>query len=184
MILMQNPGSVWSPVYAQIDLKYALLKIKDGASNEITVKVGEGNLTWSENRNIEYTLDRGLIDEVREGDQVPMDVSFDFTWEFITGNDDSSGAPPTVEDALKKVGQAAAWTSSDADTCRPYAVDIVVEYVPNCNDGSAAADKETITLPDFRWESIDHDLRAGTISVSGRCNAFVATTSRRSQASA
>ncbi|MDB4726355.1 hypothetical protein OAF54_02870 [bacterium] len=184
MKLNAYKGSTWTPVYAQLDLKYALLKIKDGTTPtplEITVKVGEGNLTWSENRNIEYVLDRGLIDEVREGDQVPMDVSFDFTWEFITGNDDTTTSPATVEDALKRVGQAAGWISTDADQCRPYAVDIVVEYVPNCSDGSANADQETITLPDFRWESVDHDLRAGTISVTGRCNAFVATTVREAQ---
>lgn len=176
----------WAPVYAQLDIKYATLKIQDGTTptaNEITVKVGEGNITWSENRNVEYTLDRGTIDEVRLGDEVPMDVTFDFTWEFITGNDDSAGSPPTVEDALKQVGQAAGWTSSDSDTCRPYAVDIVIEYVPNCNDGSQAADQETITLPDFRWDTIDHDLRAGAISVTGRCNAFNATVVRQAQPS-
>jgi len=176
-------GKIWVPVYAQLDIKYALFKISDGGANSITVKVGEGNLTWSENRNVEYTLDRGLIDEVRLGDEVPMDVSFDFTWEFITGNDDSAGAPPTVEDALKNVGQAAGWVSSDPDACRPYAVDLVIEYVPNCADGSPNADQETITLPDFRYESIDHDLRAGTISVTGKSNAFSATVVRQAQPS-
>lgn len=174
-------SEVWCPVYAQIDLKYALFKINDGGSNSITVKVGEGNITWTEARNIEYALDRGIIDEVREGDEIPMQVQFDFTWEFITGNDDTTTSPPTVEDALKQVGQAAGWVSSDADTCRPYAVDLVIEYVPNCSDGSPNADQETITLPDFRWESVDHDLRAGTISVSGTCNAKVATTVRAVQ---
>lgn len=177
MFTLQN---VWRPVYAQIDLKYAYIKIKDGASNELTIKIGEGNLTFNEARNIEYTLDRGVLDDVREGDQIPMDVSLDFTWEYLTSNT-SSGGTPTVEEALKRTGPAATWTSTDTDACRPYAVDIEVLYQPqpaNCGD------QETITLPDFRYESLDHDLRAGTVSVSGKCNATQATAVRAAQTSA
>jgi hypothetical protein len=136
-----------------------------GKVNEITVKVGEGTLTYSEKRTMEYTLNRGTLDEVREGDEVPMDVAFDLVWEYITG---TTGAP-TVEDALKKIGEASTWRSSDTDACKPYAVDIVVEYEPDCT-----GDPETITLPDFRWEALDHDLKAGTIKCTGKCNATVA----------
>ena len=176
---------VFNPVFFQIDLKDVTLKIRDGATptpNEIEIKIGEGNLTYSENRNIEYTLDRGLLDEVRKGDEVPMDVSFDFVWEFIKGSSASAGAPPTIEDALKNTGQAAAWVSTDPDTCRPYAVDIILEHVPSCGAGSDA-EQETITLPDFRYETLDHDLRAGTIAVTGRCNAEEATAVRVPQPS-
>jgi hypothetical protein len=121
---------------------------------------------------MEYTLDRGILDEVREGDQVPMDVSFDFVWEYIKGA--TSSGVPSIEEALKNEGEASAWTSSDSDTCRPYAVDLVVTYTPNC----AGADDEVITLPDFRWESIDHDIKAGTIKCTGKCNATTATAVR------
>lgn len=160
---------------AQIDLKNATVVIKDGTGTpeQITVTIGEGNLTWTERRNIEYTLDRGLLDEVREGDEVPVEVRFDFTWEYIKGSS-TSGAVPTVEDALKKVGAAAAWVSTDADACRPYAVDIHVFYLPDCGGG----DEERIVLSDFRWEQLDHDLRAGTVAVSGRCNITQATVTR------
>lgn len=171
---------------AQIDLKYTTLSLQDGSTptpNSITIKIGEGNLTYSENKTIEYTLDRGLIDEVREGDEVPMDVSFDLVWEFITGNTDSAGVPPTVEDALKNQNNAASWVSSDPDTCRPYALDVIIEYVPQCGAGAPTQEQEVITLPDFRYETLDHDLRAGTISCSGRCNAKVATIVRSLQPS-
>lgn len=137
----------------------------------IDVKVGEGTLTFSEKRNMQYTLDRGKLDEVREGDEVPMDVKFDFVWEYIKGP--AIAGNPTVPDALKKIGLASTWISSDADSCKPYAVDLVVLYVPACT-----GDQEEITLPDFRYEDLSFDLKAGTVSCSGKCNAKQANASR------
>ncbi|RLF64636.1 MAG: hypothetical protein DRN30_05240 [Thermoplasmata archaeon] len=164
------------PVYAQIDLKYATLRLKDGASAEIIIKVGEGNLSYTERRNIEYTLDRGVLDEVREGDEVPVEVSMDLVWEWVTGGSES-GDVGTVEDFLKKKGQYSGNTSTDSDACRPYAVDIEVEYVPDCS----VEDKEYITLSDYRYEELAHDLRAGTIATSGQCNITEATAVRLPQ---
>lgn len=162
-IVIAAPGLIASVVDNEAMTAY-------GKVNEITVKVGEGTLTYSEKRNMEYTLDRGALDEVREGDEVPMDVKFDLVWEYIKG--DGAGAP-SVEDALKKIGDASTWRSSDTDACKPYAVDVVVEYEPDC-----AGDPEEIVLPDFRWEALDHDLKAGTISCSGKCNATTADVTR------
>lgn len=169
-----------SSVFAQISLRYSTIKILDGTTptaNEIEIKVGEGNLTWTEAKTMEYLLDRQLLDEVREGDDIPMDVSFDFIWDYITGTTGSGGVP-SIEDALKQINAASTWISTDSDICRPYAVDIQIEYVPtNC----AAEDQETITLPDFRYENLAHDLRAGTIACTGRCNATQATAIRAAQ---
>lgn len=172
-------SDVWCPVYAQVDLKDATIKIKDGTGtpNEVTVKVGEGNLTYTEARTIQYTRDRGVLDEVREGDEEPVDVRMDFTWEYLTSVT-TTGGTPTIEEALKKEGDAHDWTSSDADACRPYAVDLEVTIAPT---PSACGDQEVITLSDFRWESLDHDLRAGTVSVAGKCNVTRATIVRSAQ---
>ena len=150
-------ANLWSPVFAQIDLKFCTITISDG-TDSITLQIGEGNLTYSEKRNIEYTLDRGVLatGEIREGDEVPVDVSFDAIWTYLT----ASGTQ-NVEDILKSAN------SSDSDTCRPSAVDITVVYQPlpsECGDGW------TLLLPDYRYEDISHDLRAGTISSTGKCN--------------
>lgn len=146
------------------------------SSNELEITIGEGNVTWSEQRNIEYTLDRGNIDEVREGDDIPMDVNIDAVWEYITGSS-SSGANPTIKEALTKTGNASSWVSSDPDQCRPYAVDIAILYQPDCTTN----DQEEIILPDFRWENHDYDLSDGTFSISGRCNATEALAYRSAQ---
>lgn len=156
---------------AQIDLKNATIKIKDAGSNNITVKLGDGNLTYSEKRNFKYVKDRGLLDTVRQEDEEPVEVKIDATWEFIKAD---SGDPPTIEDALKKRGEAAAWVSTSTDPCEPYAVDIEITYDPPCS----GIDDETITLPDFRYETFEHDLKGGTFSISGKCNVVEATVVR------
>lgn len=147
-----------------------------GSIQQIEVKIGEGNLTYTEGKNIEYILDRGQLDDVREGDQIPVQVSFDFQWDYILGVSGSS--TPSVEEALKGVGEAADWVSTDSDGCRPYSVDLEITYAPQ---PSTCGDQEIITFPDFRYESLEHDLREGTISCSGQCNVTQITAVRSAQ---
>jgi hypothetical protein len=129
----------------------------------MTIVVGEGNMSYTEKVAREYLLDRGVIYGVRDGDEEPVDVSFEFMWEFLKA---STGDPPTVEDALKHRGEAVAWVTSGADPCEPYCVDIEVTYTPVC----AGVETETITFAEFRYEELDHDMSAGTISITGKCN--------------
>ena len=97
-------------------------------------------------------------------------------WDYLKGSTGSGS--PTVEDALKNRGEASAWVSSDADACRPYAVDLEITYTPT---PASCGDQEVITLSDFRYEGLDHDLRAGTVAVTGRCNVTAATSVRSAQ---
>lgn len=156
-------AAAWQPVFTAINLRNATVKIKDGDSNEITVKIGDGDLNYTERRNVEYVLDLGTLDDVVEGDEIPVDVRLDFTWEYITS---PAAGTPTVEDALKQRNLAAAWVSTDADVCRMYAVDIEVEHDPDC----VGEDTETITLSDFRYEELDHQLRNKKVNITGKCN--------------
>ena len=169
-------------VFARIDLKNATITLQDGTGTPVTLEatIGEGNFTYSEKRNMDYLLDRGNLDDVREGDQVPVDVSFDFVWEYLTG-EGGTGDPGTIEDFLKLRGAYSANLSSDTTTagaCRPASVDIVVLYEPT---PSACGDKETITFLDFRYEDLSHDLSAGTVSCTGRCNVTEVSSVRAAQ---
>lgn len=137
----------------------------------LEIKIGTGNVVYAEKRNMDYTLDRGSLDTVREGDDVPMDVTLDFIWEFITA---SSGATPTPDDVFKKIGEASGWQTSSSDPCEPYAVDVMIEHIPPCSGEQV----ETIVFPDFRWESLSHDLRTAAVAVTGKCNAKEAIVSR------
>lgn len=141
---------------------------------QLLVKVGDGNLTYTEAKELTYELDRGRLDAVREGDDQPVSVNLQFVYEFVkTGTSEST----TPVDALKGIGGAAEWISSDQiDNCNPYAVDLVIEYTPACSGTST--EKETTVFPDFRYDNLQFDLSAATIAVTGRCNAVEATVTR------
>ena len=135
---------------------------------QIEAKLGDGNLTYSKTKNREYILNRGVIDEVRNGDEAPIDVSLNAQWQFITGHSsDPGGGLPTIEDVLDNVGLASSWISSDLDDpCRPYCIDIEIVNEPVCD----TVQGEYVLLKHFRYEKLDHDAKAGSIATTGKCN--------------
>jgi hypothetical protein len=143
-------------------------------NQQIDIKIGDGNITYTENTNYDYDLDRGLIDTVREGDQAPMDVNIDFVYEYITTG---TGEAITPMDAIKRKGGASEWVNGAADPCEPYAIDIEVEYTPPCG----GAEKELTLFPDFRPDSKEVDFGEAAVSVSGRCNALEPVITRVAQ---
>jgi hypothetical protein len=140
-------------------------------NQEITIKIGDGNLTYTEQNEYNYDLDRGALDTVRAGDQVPMEVSLAFIYEWITTGTNESITPM---DAIKQKGGASEWVTSSSDPCEPYSVDVEVIYTPYCS----SADIETTLFPEFRSESREVDFGEANISVTGRCNAVEPTVTR------
>jgi len=154
------------------DLKNATITIHDGGSNEIEITVGEGNLTWSVKNPLEYRKNRGLLGSVRNADQEPVEVTIEAEFDFVISN----GAEEiTVTEALTATGAASAWVTTSSDACEPYCVDIVVEFEPDCDDGTLA---ERITFPQFRPDNRDYDVGAGQISIPGKCNVVDVTAVR------
>lgn len=131
---------------------------------QIEIKIGDGEIKYTEANEYKYDKDRGNLDTVREGDEVPMDVSMNFTFEHVkTG----TGEAITPIDAIKGINGASEWVTSSADPCEPYSVDVEVEHVPPCG----SAESETILFPDFRSEKRDYDFKNAAIAISGKCNA-------------
>ena len=143
---------------------YAANAVLTFQSQEISVKIGNGNLTYSETKNYDYVLDRGDLDTVRELDEAPMALTIDAVYEFITTG---TSEDVTFVDAIKGIGGAAEWVSSSSDPCEPYAVDIEILDVPPCG----VTETENTLFPDFRRDSLDMDLSKATISLKGKCNA-------------
>jgi hypothetical protein len=159
---------------ARINLRNCTVKLRDGSGTpkELTIGIGQGNLTWTETFNREYLPDRGILDDVVDGDETPMQVDFQFKFEYLKS---AAGATtPTPYEAMHKIGAASTWVSSDADPCHPYSLDLIVENVPNCSTG----DNETYVFPDFRVESINPDINGRQVSASGKCNAVRPTITR------
>jgi hypothetical protein len=163
---------------AVIDLKNCTIKLKDGSSTpkSLTIKVGDGNLTYTIARNIEYILNRGVLDAVREGNQVPCKLSLNCNYDFYQGDALDPGGAVSPAEAIQGTGGAvtAGWVSAGSDLCEPYAIDVVVENNISCG----SVKDETLTFTDFRYESIDFDVKAGTLSVSGSCNVIRPTSVR------
>lgn len=160
-----------------IDFKRATVKIKDATPvtpKSLTVNLGEGNITWTEKRNLIYEKDRGKLAAVREGDEEPMDVQLSARWEFITA---STGGTETIEDVLKHVGEGADWVSTETDGCQPFACTIEIEYTPLCD----TADIEKIELQKFRYTEVKHDPKSAMLEFTGSCNTTQAVVTRTAQ---
>lgn len=139
---------------------------------KLDITVGEGNLTYTENTPRDYLKNRGLLDTVRNADQEPMDVSFEFVWEFLSATGGS--ANPTIKEVLKQTGEASTWETTSEDACEPYCTNIEVYYDPACG----GANTELIELKYFRPETLEHNLRDAQVSCTGKCNVIEATESR------
>jgi len=130
---------------------------------QLEIKVGEGDFTFTEAKNYDYLLDRGNLDTVREGDEVPLEVSIDCVYEFLKS---SSGKDVTVREAFGGIGAASEWVSSSDDKCEPYGTDILLRHCVPCG----TEEDEEVMFQDFRPEKKDYKLSDATISVSGKCN--------------
>ena len=129
----------------------------------ISIKLGEGDVKWTEKNEYTYDLDRGNLDGVRRANDVPMDVSFNFIFDHVRS---SSGEAILPFEAITGLGAASEWVTSSIDKCEPYAVDIIVIDNPPCN----VLQRETLTFTDFRSESREASFKDASISISGRCN--------------
>lgn len=145
-----------------LDLKNATVYFIDGTPTKLEVKLDEGNLTYTRRRNIEYRKNRGILDTVREGDQEPMEVSLECRFNALKS---SSGDPITITEFLEQEGAGSSLVSTGGE-CEPYAVDIHVELNVNCG----TTEDEIFKFEEFRFEEIGGDFKAGTLSISGKCN--------------
>jgi hypothetical protein len=140
-------------------------------NQRIEIKVGEGNLTWTEAKEYEYLRERGDLDTVKEADEQPVEMSMEFVYDYIKTQ---SGQSITAVDALKQQGEASEWVSSSADLCEPYAVTVLAKHCVPCGTD----EDEDVLFTDFRYESLDFDVGEATIAVSGRCNTSEPTVTR------
>ena len=137
----------------------------------IAIKIGEGDLSWTESREIIYDRDRDLLDTTRLGEEQPVEVDLAFVFDFVTTE---SGQQITPVDALKRIGEATEWVSSSTDLCEPYSVDFrVIHCVPCGTD-----EDQDFLFEDFRYESLEYSLQDATIAVSGSCNVSSILTTR------
>jgi hypothetical protein len=171
-----TPGSTtaitFSPALAAPITSYAIGDLLSFFNQQLEIKIGEGNCTYTEKMEYKYDLERGNLDAVREGNEVPVDMKFECVYEHITTG---TGELICPMDALKGIGGASEWVTSDPyDPCQPYCVGMFVTYTPPCS----GADPEFTLFPDYRAETREIDYNKAMISVNGKCNVTKAVTTR------
>lgn len=137
----------------------------------VTARVGSGNVEWTESAEPVFDLDRGLLADVRAGDEQPMQVTLSFVFDWLRA---SSGGAITIYEALHQIGGASGWHSASTDPCQPYCVEIFIEDVPPCGSEEA----EVIVFPQFYKTSINPTFDGGLVNLSGSCNATRPTITR------
>lgn len=152
--------------------------IPDGSAitvgfQQVAVVLGDNNLTFTEDRNIDYDLDRGVLSGVTEGDEAPVSLNLGFRWCNITTG---TNEPVSIVEAIKGIGAAADWPSTGDDPCEPYAVDLVFVHTPACTQ--VVVESDVVTFEEFRYDQLSYDLSAASISVTGRSNRTEARTER------
>lgn len=159
-----------------IDLKNTTIYIRDRSANWVEARIGEGNLSYSEKRTIDLDKDRGHLARVRLGEEEPLDISFQFYWETLRSKD---AELPTLEEALKGIGAAAAWVSAATepidntlDTNAPYSVHIQIVRENPCGP------LEQTVFVEFNYTELSHDAKGGTIDCKGICNRAIGLSQR------
>ena len=132
-------------------------------NQQIEIRIGDGDLSWTESREVLYDLDRDVLDDVRLGPEQPLEVNAAFVFEWASTG---TGEAISPIDAIKRINDASEWVSSDSDQCRPYSVDIVCDHIVPCGTNQ----DQRFTFEDFRWESLEYSIQDAAITLSGRCN--------------
>jgi hypothetical protein len=162
-------GTTWSITFTPALDAVAAAAVMTGDEitflpQRVSMKIGEGNIEWTENDEPIFDTDRGILDGVRSGTEVPMDVTTSFVFNWLRA---SSGQPITVYEALRRLGNAATWHNAAEDPCEPYCVDIGIIDVPPCGSEQT----EVIILPRFYPTSVNANVDDAQVNLSGRCNA-------------
>jgi len=157
------------------NLKNGSLKIKDGGTNELTIPIEEGNVSFTVRDEASVVTNRGTLASFGTPLEEPMEVSFGIKFEEWQGKS-LTGADPSPVDALKKWGNASAWESTT--TCGPYTVDLEFTIEEPCT--SATDQQEVLTFPDFHADELafEEGEEFNLITVRGRCLAVKPTSVR------
>lgn len=152
-----------------VDLKNCTLFLIDGTgANFVGIRIGEGNFTYVNKRNLERQKSRGLLNAVREGEEQEVQITFQFIWEeFIS----SEGDAPTLDEIFN--GQAAGWTSATFnDPYSPFSVHLQIVNTWTCYSpvGTPHANVHTLNFADFFYEELNHSLKDATVDCSGFSN--------------
>lgn len=168
----------------KVDIKnhVIILRTRDENSDDVqlVLRMGQSSLQWGEPLSPRYELDRGLLDDVRHGDEQPVDLTIEgkFTFgvsrgaenktihEIIRGKD--RGNNQNTHGKVTMVGIMEPWLV--ANGCPPYAISVEVHNNPNILCPNSSAYGEAHLFRYFRCENPQVNFDTGMVNLSGKCN--------------
>lgn len=131
------------------NLRDGQITVRDGTATplEVTLTLEMGDLEFEIVTENVQVKDRGNLDHVRPGDQMPSPLSFSVKLDRMH----EASSPVTLYNALTATGAASSWVTV-GDAWEPYAVE--VEFV--VTDPAGGSDDETITFTKVFKESIKY----------------------------
>lgn len=155
------------------------------------VQFGEGNFTATMNDSADYVTDRGKLDDVRFGDEAPMDISFEGKFVGLRLPPyPNSGATYSLEEMVtgkimdnsdyggKLGGLPEPWLIAESPTadltaCVPYCSWLELHINPRLSCPNQDIVGEAQLYRFFRAPTVQIDIDAGQVSVTG--NAHILT---------
>lgn len=137
----QPPASVkLSGGTTRIELQNCTITFRDGSGDTIEIALGEGNITWTKQCDYEYMIDRGQLDTARVTDY-SLDVTMNCVFEWLRSSTEKYQTP----------------------------MDMLRETQINELDLIVAVNDEAYIFTGFNWHTIEWDLSAAMMSISGIC---------------
>jgi len=144
-----------------VDLKDAVITVSDGSATPKTarLRIGDGGFTFKQGSEREYKLDAGKLWRVREGNEVPVEVTLDFVWLHMHTTDVS------FSDII--LGKNGCVSTDTVYPCDPYACDIDIDFTKACGNVTYF---DNYKIANFRVEPQDYDPKESMVKVSGKAN--------------
>jgi hypothetical protein len=143
----------------KIDLRGSIVKLIDADSVELEIKIDEGNVQFTKQRNIEVQLNQGRIDYFKEGDETLYDVQIECRFSCIKS---SNGDPVTTYEFLTGTGNGS--TINHYDACNE-ATSIGATIVSDLLTADPSLHWTIFT--DFCYTKIDGNFKDGVLSITG-----------------
>ena len=113
-----------------------ILQDGSGTPKELEVLFAEGDFTASEKTNIEQIKVRGVLINLRKGDDEAVAISFSVKFTEWTSSDDNV---TSIVDAMKGRGSAGPgqpneWISTNPDNCDLFFTRLIYDIKDTCNE--------------------------------------------------
>ena len=178
-----QPGSGKSLKNCSVILKTMTVSGYDGNNSDVytILRMSNGDASWQMTQAAQYELSRGKLDDVKYGDEAPMEVTVEGKYTYALSNAESEGEPYTPLEIVTGMNFASGNTSAYIFngtredwlaewSCVPYCFEIEIHDCPLFECPNATFPGEAYLFRYVRVEQPNAKFSDGKMSISGKCN--------------